>query len=263
MRSEPATGGTRLFDLAGRVAVVTGGNGGLGLAMASALGAAGAAVVIAARDSGKAETALKLLREEGMESSFVPLDVASTQSCEDLIGEVLQDHGRIDILVNNAGMSVRKLPQELEEEDWDEVIDTNLKSVFRCSRAAFPAMRDQGGGKIVNVGSMYSLFGAPKAAAYGASKGGVVQLSRSLAAAWGEHNIQVNTLLPGWIDTDLTRAAREEVEGLEASVVARTPSGRWGRPEDIAGATLFLASRASDFVTGAVIPVDGGYSSHV
>ena len=141
------------------------------------------------------------------------------------------------------------------------MIDTNLTSAFLCSQAAYPAMLKAGGGKIINIGSMLSIFGAAFAGPYGASKGGMVQLTKSLACAWAKDNIQVNAVLPGWIDTDLTRAARKDVPGLHERVLARTPAGRWGDPADFAGIAVFLASSAADFVTGTAIPVDGGYSS--
>jgi 2-deoxy-D-gluconate 3-dehydrogenase len=139
-------------------------------------------------------------------------------------------------------------------------MDTNLTSVFLCCRAARALMQEAGGGKIINIGSMLSIFGAPYAPAYGASKGGVVQFTRSIATAWAADNIQANAVLPGWIDTELTRKAREQVGGLNERVLARTPAGRWGQPADLAGVAVFLASSASDFITGAAIPVDGGYS---
>ncbi len=169
--------------------------------------------------------------------------------------------GRLDILINNAGINVRKAPQDYSLEEWRLVIDTNLTSAFVASQAAYEHMKRAGGGKIINIGSMMSLFGASFAAPYGASKGGIVQLTKSLAAAWAKDNIQVNAVLPGWIDTALTRRAREHVSGLHERVLARTPAGRWGRPEDLGGIALFLASPASDFITGTAIPVDGGYSS--
>jgi len=140
------------------------------------------------------------------------------------------------------------------------VLASNLTSAFVASQAAYTHMRRAGGGKIVNIGSMMSVFGASFAAPYGASKGGIVQLTRSLACAWAKDNIQVNAVLPGWIDTALTRRAREEVSGLHERVLARTPAGRWGEPADMAGVAVFLCSPASDFITGTAIPVDGGYS---
>ena len=141
------------------------------------------------------------------------------------------------------------------------MLDTNLTSAFVAAQAAYPHMKRAGGGKIVNIGSMMSLFGASFVAPYGASKGGIVQLTKALAAAWAKDGIQVNAVLPGWIDTELTRRARREVDGLHERVLARTPAGRWGEPEDLAGIAVFLCSAASDFVTGTAIPVDGGYSA--
>jgi 2-deoxy-D-gluconate 3-dehydrogenase len=167
----------------------------------------------------------------------------------------------LDILVNNAGTNIRKAPQEYSLEEWRFLMDTNLTSAFLCSKAAYAPMVKSGGGKIINIGSMTSIFGAPFAAPYGATKGGIVQFTRALASAWAKDSIQVNAVLPGWIDTDLTRQARKDVPGLHDRVVARTPAGRWGVPQDFAGIAVFLASRASDFLTGTAIPVDGGYSS--
>jgi len=140
------------------------------------------------------------------------------------------------------------------------VLDSNLTSAFLCSHAAFPAMKKAGAGKIVNIGSMMSIFGAPFATAYAASKGGIVQMTKAMATAWAKDNVQVNAILPGWIDTALTRRAREQVTGLHDSVLKRTPAGRWGEPSDFAGIAVFLSAAASDFVTGAAITVDGGYS---
>jgi len=169
--------------------------------------------------------------------------------------------GRLDVLVNNAGTNIRKPPQDLTLGEWRQVLDTNLTSAFLASRAAYPVMKAQGGGKIINIGSMMSIFGVPFAAAYAASKGGMVQLTKALATAWAPDHIQVNAVLPGWIDSELTQRARREVPGLHDRVLARTPADRWGVGDDLAGVAVFLASRASDFVTGTAIPVDGGYSS--
>src|SRR5260370_23449817 len=166
----------------------------------------------------------------------------------------------IDILVNNAGINIRKSPQALDLEEWDSVIRTNLTSAFLCSQAVYPAMKEAGGGKIINIGSMMSIFGASFAPAYAASKGGIVQFTRSCAVAWAADNIQVNAVLPGWIDTDLTKRARAEIDGLHKRVLARTPAARWGAIADFAGIAVFLASGASDFVTGAAIPVDDVFS---
>jgi 2-dehydro-3-deoxy-D-gluconate 5-dehydrogenase len=247
-----------LFDLERRVAVVTGGNGGIGLGMARGLALAGASVVVAARNAEKAETAIEALGGKGV---FVALDVANEGSCRALIEQTAERFGRLDILVNNAGTSIRKPPESYTAEEWHIVLDTNLTGAFLCSQAAHPVMKRGGGGKIINIGSMFALFGSAYAAPYAASKGALVQLTKSLAAAWAVDNIQVNAVLPGWIDTELTRDARRQVAGLHERVLARTPAGRWGMPEDLTGIAIFLAARASDFITGAAIPVDGGFSA--
>jgi 2-deoxy-D-gluconate 3-dehydrogenase len=252
-----------LFDLTGRVALVTGGNGGIGLGMARGLAEAGAAVAIAGRNAAKSEAAATELAKLGAKIAVVTGDVTDEAQCRELVEETVARLGRLDILVNNAGINIRKPAQELATAEWKEVIDTNLTGAFVCCQAAYPAMKQAGGGKIVNIGSMLSIFGAGFAPAYGASKGGIVQLTKALASGWAKDNIQVNAVLPGWIDTDLTREAREQVRGLNAMVLMRTPAGRWGVPADLAGIAVFLASPASDFVTGTAIPVDGGYAAQV
>jgi 2-deoxy-D-gluconate 3-dehydrogenase len=249
-----------VFDLKGRVAIVTGGNGGIGLGMARGLAAAGARVVVAGRNTEKSMKACDELRTFGGEPCAIDVDVADERSVESLVRQALERCGRIDVLVNNAGINVRKRPEEYTVEEWKRVLDTNLTSAFLCSRAVYPAFRRAGGGKIVNIGSMMSIFGASFAGPYSASKGGIVQFTKSLAVAWARDNVQVNAVLPGWIDTDLTRQARQQVEGLHESVLRRTPAGRWGVIDDFAGIAVFLGGPASDFITGAVITVDGGYS---
>ncbi|MEJ6023430.1 SDR family NAD(P)-dependent oxidoreductase [Ramlibacter sp. PS4R-6] len=248
-----------MFQLTGKIAVVTGGNGGIGLGMARGLAQAGALVVIAGRNAEKSREAAHELRREGCKAEAVEADVTDEGEVARLFSETDKHHGRLDILVNNAGTTVRKRPHELTLDEWRHVMDTNLTSAFLCSQAAYPLLKRQGG-KVINIGSMMSIFGAPYASAYGASKGGIVQFTRSIATAWAADNIQANAVLPGWIDTELTQGAREQVPGLNERVVARTPAGRWGAPSDLAGVAVFLASSASDFVTGAAIPVDGGYS---
>jgi 2-dehydro-3-deoxy-D-gluconate 5-dehydrogenase len=250
----------QLFNLTGKVAVVTGGNGGIGLGMAEGIASLGANIVISGRDAGKAETALATLRSMGVNAEFVAADVTKKSECVALIAKAESLFGRVDILVNNAGTSIRKMPQEFTEEEWHQVMDTNLTSAFLCSQAAYHAMKKVGGGKMINIGSMMSLFGAPYATPYASSKGGIVQMTRALATAWAKDNIQVNAVLPGWIDTDLTKRARQQVNGLQESVEKRTPKGRWGVPRDMSGVAAFLASEASNFVTGTAIPVDGGFS---
>lgn len=248
------------FDLAGRVAVVTGGNGGIGLGMAAGLGRAGAAVAIAGRDAGKSEAAVAELAEAGIRAMPVAVDVADPGSCRAMVEAVEQALGRLDIVVCNAGINIRKRPEDYAPEEWRQIQAINLDGVFFTAQAAYPALQRQGGGKVITIGSMMSIFGLAQVPAYAASKGGVVQLTKALACAWAADNIQVNAVLPGWIDTDLTRRARRDIEGLHDKVVARTPAGRWGTPGDLAGLAVFLASPASDFITGTAIPVDGGYA---
>ena len=213
-----------LFDLTGRVAVVTGGNGGIGLGMAKGLAAAGASVVLAARNAEKGKAAAAELAASGTRSAFITLDVADEGSCRAMIEATLARFGRLDILINNAGTSVRKPPESYTAAEWHTVLDTNLTGALFCSQAAYAAMKQAGGGKIINIGSMYSIFGTSYGAAYAASKGALVQLTKSLAIAWAKDNIQVNAVLPGWIDTELTRGARRHVPDLHDRVLDRTPA---------------------------------------
>jgi 2-deoxy-D-gluconate 3-dehydrogenase len=250
-----------MFSLKGKVAIVTGGNGGIGYGIARGLASAGGNIVIAARNASKTAKAAEAIRGDyGAGVLELGVDVRRENQVASMVEETLEAFGRIDVLVNNAGINIRKLPQDLSSAEYDEVLEVNLRSAFLCSKAVYPAMREAGGGKIINIGSMTSLFGGGKLMAYGASKGGIVAMTRALAVAWAQDNIQVNAILPGWIDTDLTRRARVELEGLNERVLARTPVGRWGRPEDLQGTAIFLATAASDFVTGVALPVDGGYS---
>lgn len=249
-----------LFQLTDRIALVTGGNGGIGLGMARGLGEAGATVLIAGRNEEKSAVALRELQAAGVRAESLACDVTDEAAVQRLFAQVRERHGRLDILVNNAGATVRKPPQDFTLDEWNGVMDVNLTSVFLCARAAHPLMVAAGAGKIINIASILSIFGAPYAPAYCASKGGIVQLTKSLAIAWAKDRIQVNAVLPGWIDTELTVGARAQVAGLNERVLARTPAARWGTPQDLAGIAVFLAGAASDFVTGAAIPVDGGYS---
>src|SRR5436309_7125475 len=228
--------------------------------MARGLARAGARVVIAARDEAKSKDAVKELEAFGAEARAVTTDVTDEAAVRRMVKATLDAFGRLDVLVNNAGTNIRKPPHEVSLAEWRQVLDTNLTSAYLCSHAAYPAMKTAGGGKVVNIGSMMSIFGAGFAPAYAASKGGIVQFTRACASAWARDNIQVNAVLPGWIDTALTKNARREVQGLHERVLARTPAARWGMPADFAGIAVFLASAASDFVTGAAISVDGGFS---
>ena len=245
----------------GKVALITGADSGIGRATAALFAREGADVAILYLcEHDDAAKTKEIVEKEGRKAITIAGDVGDKDFCERAVRQTVEQLGRLDILVNNAGTNIRKPAQELSTAEWKEVVDTNLTSAFVACQAAYPPMKQAGGGKIINIGSMLSIFGAGFAPAYGASKGGIVQLSKALASGWAKDNIQVNAVLPGWIDTDLTRNARREVTGLHENILRRTPDGRWGGIDDMAGVAVFLASPASDFVTGAVIPVDGGYS---
>lgn len=250
---------TGLFDLTGRVAMITGGNGGIGLGMALGLAAAGAQIAILARNPAKNADAVAQLTGLGVTARAHAADVTDQASVQAAMAQIKADFGRIDILIANAGTNIRKLPQDYSLIEWHQILNTNLTAAFICAQAVYPAMQRAGGGKIIATGSMASVFGAPYSPVYGASKGGLVQLMRALAVAWAPDNIQVNTILPGYVKTDLVAAGMAEAAHTFAGVLPRTPAGRWGIPDDIAGVAVFLASAASNFVTGASIPVDGGY----
>ena len=249
-----------LFDLTNKVAVVTGGNSGIGKGMASGLASAGCNIVIAARNPTKnREAAEELKQKYGVKTLCVELDVKDPQSIQRMPEEVVQEFGGLDILVNNAGTNLRKPPQDFSVEEWDNIQNTNVRSVFLCSQAVYPLMKGKGG-KIINTGSLTSLVGSARTSPYATSKAGVLQLTRSLAVAWAPDNIQVNAILPGYIETPLTAQGRKDFPGLNEHVLQRTPAGRWGTPDDFLGPAIFLASKASDFVTGEFLVVDGGYS---
>ncbi|MDP6549417.1 MAG: glucose 1-dehydrogenase [Dehalococcoidia bacterium] len=250
----------RLFELGGKVAIVTGGNGGLGLGMALGLAGAGADILVAARDAGKTAQALPQILALGVRAKGLSVDVAEEADVGRMVAEAIESFGRVDILVNNAGIAVRRQPQNITAVEWDRVLDVNLRSVFLASKEVYPHMKAQGGGKIINIGSMMSLFGSDWVSPYSASKGGVVQLTKSLAVAWAGDNIQVNAILPGWFVTELTASIPTKDPDRYDLISRRIPTGRWGRPEELQGSAVFLASAASDYVTGAVLAVDGGYS---
>ena len=257
----------KMFSLEDRVAIVTGGNRGIGKGIARAFAEAGANIVIgdiaigARNGPGATNTVDEIKTDFGVEALGLKVDVRLEKDNQDMVKKALDAFGRIDILVCNAGMGGGGIwPQDMEVAKWDEIMETNLRSYFIAAREVYPIMKKGGGGKIIGIGSVTSLFGVGPFAVYGASKGGVLQLTRGLAVGWAADNIQVNCILPGWINTDLSVNAKKKDPGLEKRVTARTPAGRWGETADIAGTALFLASRASDFVTGVAIPVDGGYS---
>ncbi|PKB80885.1 MAG: 2-deoxy-D-gluconate 3-dehydrogenase [SAR202 cluster bacterium Io17-Chloro-G9] len=249
-----------MFDLTGKVAVVTGGNGGLGLGMALGLAGAGADIVVAARNHEKSDHAVSQIQATGVKAVTVPVDVTNDEDIRRMVAQSIDAFGRIDILVNNAGISVRKQPQEISAQEWDDVVDVNLRAAFLGSKEVYPHMKSQGGGKIINIGSMFSIFGSDWVAPYSASKGGLVQLTKSLAVAWAPDNIQVNAILPGWFMTELTSVIPVRDPARYENINRRIPTGRWGDASELQGAAVFLASQASTYVTGAAINVDGGYS---
>jgi 2-dehydro-3-deoxy-D-gluconate 5-dehydrogenase len=252
---------SQLFDLTGKVAVVTGGNSGLGLAMALGLAGSRASVVVAARNADKTAQAISQIEGLGAKARGMSVDVGQESDISRMVDQTIEAFGRVDILVNNAGMVVRKDPHELSTDEWDQVLGVNLRAAFLASKAAYPHMKSQGGGKIINIGSMFSIFGGGGSGApYSASKGGIVQLSKSLAVAWAKDNIQSNAILPGWFMTELTADIPVKQPERYDLISRRIPTGRWGEPAELQGTVVFLASPASDYVTGAVITVDGGYS---
>ena len=252
-----------LFDLSDKVAIVTGGNGGIGLGMVRGLANAGATIAVVGRNAEKSQAAVAEIEALGARAKAVTADVTDAKAVAAMVEEVVATLGGIDILVNNAGTNIRKRPEDLSEAEWHQVIDTNLTSAFLCSKACYPIMKSAGAGKILNNGSMTSLFASPWSTAYASSKGGMVQLTKALATAWAPDNIQVNCFLPGWINTDLTIQARKDLPDLHAHVLKRTPADRWGEINDMSGIAVFLASAASDFITGTAIPVDGGFSASI
>jgi len=246
------------FQLQGKVAIVTGGNAGIGLGIAAGLAQAGAVLVIAGRRADKNAAAVAELEPLGGKAIGVMTDVQDEASVQAMVKAAVDAFGRVDILVNNAGINIRKAPQDYTLEEWQRVLQTNLTGVFLCAREVYPHMVKAGGGKIINIGSMTSIFGSSVAPAYSASKGGVVQLTKSLANFWAKDNIQVNAILPGWIHTDLTAST---APGRYDAIRSRIPHGRWGEPQELAGTAVYLASAASDYVNGVALPVDGGYTS--
>ena len=248
------------FDLSGKVALVTGGNGGIGKGIALGLARAGANIAVVARNQDKSASAVAELEALGIQAVSIRCDVTDVDDVDTAVAACVERFGGLDIVVNNSGVNVRKLPHELDLAEWQTVIDVNLTGVFLMSKAAYPEMVKRGGGKVINIGSMMSIFAHETLAPYAASKGGVVQFTKACASAWAKDNIQVNTIMPGWIATDMTETLRINVPERYETIRARTPAQRWGRPDELAGTAVFLATSASDFVTGTAIPVDGGYS---
>jgi 2-deoxy-D-gluconate 3-dehydrogenase len=254
------TASSSLFDLTGRVAIVTGGNRGIGRAMALGLARAGASVAVLARNAEQNQLVLAELKAIGKPALVLPLDVTDRTALAPAVAEVERTLGGVDILINNAG-SVALTGGVLNEtaDIWDKTIETHLNAAFLMSQIVAKSMVERkSGGKIINLASMYSIFGSGLVPSYSSAKGAIVQLTKSLAIELASHNIQVNAIAPGWIETDMTAAVRSSP--MNDEIIARTPAKRWGQSDEIIGATVFLASRGSDFITGATLPVDGGYS---
>ncbi len=250
---------TNLFDLSGRVAVVTGGNGGIGRGIAMGLAQAGAAIAVLARNEEKNQHVLNELRGLGVPALAMRVDVAARGELQPALKKVEDALGPVNILVNNAGIAVLAGVLEQTPEDWDKVIETNLNACFLLSKFAAQSMVKQGQVKIINIASMYSIFGSGVVPSYSAAKGALVQLTKSMAIELAPSNIQVNAIAPGWFETDLT-APVKTMPAVYEEILTRTPAGRWGNPDECAGTAVYLASRASDFVTGSTICVDGGYA---
>ena len=246
----------KMFDLTGKVAVVTGANTGIGQGVALALAAAGADVAAVGRSS--ADETAKAVEALGRRCLHVSADLSSIEPIDRILVEVEAGLGPIDILVNNAGIIRRSDAVDFTEADWDQVVDTNLKSAFFLSQAIGRLMISRGGGKIINIASMLSFQGGMRVASYTASKSGLAGLTKLLANEWAAKGVNVNAIAPGYFVTNNTEALRQD-EGRSREILGRIPAGRWGRPEDLGGAAVFLASSASDYVHGAIVPVDGGW----
>jgi gluconate 5-dehydrogenase len=255
--NDPMLDGHSLFDLTGRTALVTGSSQGIGLALARGLAAAGATVVLNGRDQARLAAAAEALRGEGARVATAAFDVTDGAGAAAAVARVEAEVAPLDILVNNAGIQRRAPLAEMTEGQWREVLDTNLTSAFLVARAAAPRMIARRSGKIINVCSLMSEAGRPTTGNYAAAKGGLKMLTRAMAVEWAPHNLQINGIGPGYIVTELTRPLVENPE-FNRWICGRTPAGRWGRPDELIGAAVFLAAPASDFVNGQIIYVDGG-----
>ena len=249
----------KLFDLSNNTAIVTGGNGGIGRSIAIGLAQAGASVAIIGRNEEKNEKTLAELKATGVDAMALKVDITKRAELAPAIEKIEKELGPVSILVNNAGIAILSggILNETEAE-WDSTIETHLNATFLISKLVAKSMVEHKRGKIINIGSMYSYFGSSYVPSYSAAKGAVIQLTKSMAVELAPENIQVNAIAPGWFETDMTVAARSMP--LNDEIILRTPAGRWGQTEELAGTAVFLASRASDFVTGETIRVDGGYA---
>ncbi|MHA6689088.1 glucose 1-dehydrogenase [Devosia sp. A449] len=250
------------FDLTGRIALVTGGGSGLGLAMARGLAEHGASVVLVGRDAGKLEHAVELIQRGGGQAGAAVCDLLDPVALDELVRGTEEQHGAIDILINNAGIQHRQAALEVEDADWARVLDTNLTVPFRLARQVGRGMVSRGHGKIINTLSVLSSLGRPSIVPYTAAKGGLKMLTKGLAVELAPSGVQVNGIAPGYILTEMNTALSEDPV-FSSWLMGRTPAKRWGQPQDLSGAAVFLASTASDFVTGHVLAVDGGLTASV
>ena len=248
------------FDLTGKVAIITGGNGGLGLGIAKGLAMVGAKVAVVGRNQEKIDNAVEQLKAEGADALGIQCDVSQEDDVNRMVKETVARFDRIDILFNNAAISWGIPAETMTLEQWNNFIAINLTSCFLTSKACFPEMVKAGGGKIINVGSIITKLGFGKLVHYAAAKGGMDHMTQSLAQGWGKYNIQVNALLPGLVDTEMMPCEGPKKNGLVDYIVKKTPVGKFGRPSDFYGISILLASPASDFITGSIIVVDGGVS---
>lgn len=246
-----------LFDLTGRIALITGSSQGLGFAIARGLAQSGAAVVLNGRDQAKLAAAERTLRDEGFKVTTAAFDVTDGAACAAAVERTEKEFGPLAVLVNNAGIQRRAPLAEMTEEQWRAVLDTNLTSAFLVARAVAPGMIARGAGKIINICSVMSEVSRPTIANYAAAKGGLKMLTRAMAVEWAKHGVQTNAIAPGYFVTELNKPLVENPE-FNRWICGRTPAGRWGQPHELAGAAVFLASRASDFVNGQILTVDGG-----
>ena len=251
--------GTELFDLTGMVALVTGASKGLGRAMALGLSKAGCDLALCARDAGGLRETRAEAEKAGVRAETFAMDVLRKGSVREAVAAVAASFGKIDILVNNAGVNVRKTTLELSEEEWDRVLDTNLKGYFLVAQAVAPHMIRRGRGKVINVSSIFGAVGMNNQLAYACSKGGINQMTKVMAIEWAKQGITVNAIGPTYFETPLVATLRNDPERFRF-INERTPMGRWGQPEELEGTVIFLASKASDFITGQTIYVDGGWT---
>ena len=248
-----------VFDLSGKVALITGAHRGLGFAIAQGLARAGASVVLNGRRSETVEAAARTLAAQSLHASTAIFDVTDRDAVRAAVSSIEGRQGGIDVLVNNAGIQRRGALADFSQQDWDDIIATNLTAPFVVSQAVLPGMIARKSGKIVHIASLMSELARPSVVPYTAAKGGVRQLTRGMAVELAPHNIQVNAIAPGYFATEMNRALIDNAE-FNAWVCKRTPAGRWGQPDELAGIAVFLASSASNYITGQMLIVDGGMS---